>query len=99
MRPVTRPAGNPGSGPGAGRPVRSVGRGTLGLGLGIDDDGYGMGGLGGNYGGISTVGGYTAVFVTGSVRDYDRIDALDNTLRHCLGLPPLPGTGDPSPPA
>jgi len=29
-------------------------------------------------------------FVTGSAGDHDRIDALENTLRGCLSLPPLP---------
>ena len=66
---------------------------SWGLGFGIDDgDGYGMGGLGGSYGGASTAGGYTIGFVTGSVGTYDRLDALENTLRDCLGLPPVPGT-------
>jgi hypothetical protein len=65
-----------------------------GLGLGISDDGYGMGGLGGNYGGTSTHGGYSIGFVTGSVGSYDRIDKLENTLRNCLGLAPIPATSD-----
>jgi hypothetical protein len=50
-----------------------------------------MGGLGGNYGGFCTNGGYAVGFVTGSVGSFDRVDALENTLRDCLGLPPLPG--------
>jgi CubicO group peptidase (beta-lactamase class C family) len=66
-----------------------------GLGFGISDDGYGMGGLGGNYGGTSTAGGYTVGFVTGSVGGYDRIDKLESTLRECLGLGPIPAAGDP----
>jgi CubicO group peptidase (beta-lactamase class C family) len=61
-----------------------------GLGFGISDDGYGMGGLGGNYGGACTTGGYTIGFVTGTVGSFDRVDALENTLRACLGLLPLP---------
>ena len=60
-----------------------------GLGFGISGDGYGMGGLGGNYGGTSTEGGYTIGFVTGTVGSFDRVDALENTLRACLGLPPV----------
>jgi hypothetical protein len=40
----------------------------------------------------STAGGYTIGFVTGSVGTYDRLDALENRLRDCLGLPPVPGT-------
>ena len=68
-----------------------------GLGFGISDDGYGMGGLGGNYGGASTAGGYTIGFATGSVGSHDRVDTLENTLRECLGLAAIPATGDPSP--
>jgi hypothetical protein len=70
-----------------------------GLGFGIDDDGYGMGGLGGNYGGTSTAGGYTIGFVTGSVGNHDRGEALENTLRNCLGLPPIAAAADPPLPA
>jgi CubicO group peptidase (beta-lactamase class C family) len=70
---------------------------TWGLGFGISDGGYGMGGLGGSYGGISTAGGYTIGFMTGTMGGFDRVDALENTLRDCLGLPPLPGTDVPSP--
>ena len=66
-----------------------------GLGFGISDDGYGMGGLGGNYGGTSTAGGYTVGFVTGSAGSYDRAGKLENTLRECLGLWPIPAVGDP----
>jgi CubicO group peptidase (beta-lactamase class C family) len=58
-----------------------------GLGFGVDDDGYGMGGLGGSYGGASTAGGYTVGFVTGSAGNHDRVDALENALRDCLGFP------------
>jgi len=61
-----------------------------GLGFGLSDDGYGMGGLGGSYGGTCTTGGYAIGFVTGRVGSFDRVDALENTLRACLGLPPLP---------
>ena len=59
--------------------------------------GYGMGALGGSYGGASTAGGYTVGFVTGSVGSHDRVDKLENTLRECLGLAPIPATGHPPP--
>jgi CubicO group peptidase (beta-lactamase class C family) len=62
-----------------------------GLGFGVSADGYGMGGLGGNYGGTDTAGGYTIAFVTGSAGDFERADALENTLRDCLGLPAIVG--------
>jgi CubicO group peptidase (beta-lactamase class C family) len=61
-----------------------------GLGFGLSDSGYGMGGLGGNYGGTETADGYSVGFVTGSAGGFDRLDAVENTLRDCLGLPPLP---------
>jgi CubicO group peptidase (beta-lactamase class C family) len=70
---------------------------TWGLGFAISDDGYGMGGLGGNYGGTSIEGGYSIGFVTGSVGSHDRVDKLENTLRNCLGLAPIPATSDPPP--
>ncbi len=60
-----------------------------GLGFAINEDGYGMAGLGGSYGGMSTEGGYAVAFVTGSVGTHDRLDTLENTLRECLGLEPL----------
>jgi CubicO group peptidase (beta-lactamase class C family) len=61
-----------------------------GLGFGLDGGSFGMGGVGGNYGGACPAGGYCVGFVTGSVGSFDRVDALENTLRDCLGLPPLP---------
>jgi hypothetical protein len=64
---------------------------SWGLGFGIDDNGYGMGGLGRSYGGANTAGSYTIGFVTGTVRGYEPIEALEGTLRDCLGLPALPG--------
>ena len=68
------------------------GESTCGLGFGIDDDGYGMGGLGGSFGGASTAGGYTVGFMTGTVGGHG-IDLLENTLRDCLGVPPLSAAG------
>jgi hypothetical protein len=71
-------------------PDRVFGReNAWGLGFGVDDDGYGMGGLGGNYGGMCTSGGYAIGFVTGSAGSFDRADALESTLRSCLGLLPI----------
>jgi hypothetical protein len=32
-------------------------------------------------------------FVTGGVAGFDRVDALENALRSCLGLPAVPGDG------
>jgi CubicO group peptidase (beta-lactamase class C family) len=66
-----------------------------GLGFAISEDGYGMGGLGGSYGGTSTAGGYTIGFVTGSAGGFDRVDKLEHTLRACLGLGSVPAASDP----
>ncbi len=62
---------------------------TWGLGVGLDDDGIGMGGLGGNLAWHSTEGDYVLGFVTGRVADHDRVTRVDNAVRGCLGLPPL----------
>ena len=60
-----------------------------GLGVGVDDDGYGMGGVGGSVAWCSTEGGYVLGFVTGWIGDHDRMTRIDNAVRGCLGLPPL----------
>jgi CubicO group peptidase (beta-lactamase class C family) len=61
-----------------------------GLGFGIDDDGFGMGGVGGSYGGAATEG-YAIAFLTGSMGTRDRLILLENAVRSCLGLPALSG--------
>jgi CubicO group peptidase (beta-lactamase class C family) len=60
-----------------------------GLGFGVDSDGYGMGGLGGSFGGWSNVGRYAIGFVTGVIGDYDRAARVENAVRACLGVPAL----------
>jgi CubicO group peptidase (beta-lactamase class C family) len=62
---------------------------TWGLGVALDPDGFGMGGLGGSFGWWSEVGGYAVAFLTGHVGDHDRGDRLEGVLRETLGLPPL----------
>ncbi|NUR09217.1 MAG: beta-lactamase family protein [Nocardioidaceae bacterium] len=59
------------------------------LGVGHDEDGFGMGGLGGNLGWWSTAGEYAFAFVTARVADHSRCARVENALRSCLGLPPL----------
>jgi CubicO group peptidase (beta-lactamase class C family) len=61
-----------------------------GLGFGIDPDGYGMGGSGGSWAGASTAGGYAFAFVTGLMGSHDRGTRIENAVRGCLGVPPLP---------
>ncbi len=59
-----------------------------GLGFGVYGDGeYGMGGLGGSFGGATPA--YTFAFVTGSMGDHDRAERVENAVRDCLGMPPL----------
>jgi CubicO group peptidase (beta-lactamase class C family) len=62
---------------------------SWGLGFSVDDDGFGMGGTGGSVGWASVVGDYAFGFVTGSMGNHDRADLLENTVRSCLGLPPI----------
>ena len=65
------------------------GRSTWGLGVVLDPDGFGMGGLGGSFGWWSEVGGYAIAFLTGHVHDHERGDRLEGVVREVLGLPPL----------
>lgn len=58
-----------------------------GLGVVLDPDGFGMGGLGGSVGWWSEVGQYAIGFATGEIGDYDRSERLENAVRSCLGLP------------
>jgi CubicO group peptidase (beta-lactamase class C family) len=62
---------------------------TWGLGFGLDEDGFGMGGLGGSYAGASRKGGYAFAFLTGSMGDGSAGSLVENAFRSCLGLPPL----------
>ncbi len=62
-----------------------------GLGFGVDHEGFGMGGLGGSYGGACTRGGadYAIAFVTGTMGSHERGERVENALRACLGMPSL----------
>jgi CubicO group peptidase (beta-lactamase class C family) len=72
-------------------PELVVGGGTRswGLGVGLDPDGYGMGGVGGSFGWWSEGGQYACGFVTGHIGGHDRGDLLENAVRRALGLPPV----------
>jgi CubicO group peptidase (beta-lactamase class C family) len=61
-----------------------------GLGFGVDADGYGMGGSGGSYAGASIAGGYAFAFLTGTMGSHSRATQVENAVRGCLGVPPLP---------
>jgi CubicO group peptidase (beta-lactamase class C family) len=58
-----------------------------GLGFAVYPGGFGMGGLGGNFGGTSD--GYAIGFVTATLGDHTRVDRIENAFRACLGLAPL----------
>jgi CubicO group peptidase (beta-lactamase class C family) len=60
-----------------------------GLGVALDVDGFGMGGVGGSFGWWSTEGDYAIAFVTGVIADHDRATRVDNAVRACLDLSPL----------
>ena len=62
---------------------------SWGLGFGLDPDGFGMGGLGGNWGGVSISGGYALSFLTSGLGDHDRVTRLENVVRERLGLSPV----------
>ncbi len=60
-----------------------------GLGVVLDPDGYGMGGVGGSFGWWSEVGQYAVAFLTGHIGDHERGDRLESAVREVLGLPAL----------
>ena len=62
---------------------------SWGLGFGVDDNCFGMGGLGGAYGGACPDGGYAFGYVTGSMGDHGGATALENAVRSCIGLQAL----------
>ena len=62
---------------------------SWGLGFAVEDDGFGMGGVGGSLGWACTGGRYTFAFLTGSMGGHERSDAVENALRGAVGLPPL----------
>jgi CubicO group peptidase (beta-lactamase class C family) len=62
---------------------------SWGLGLQVDEDGFGMGGVGGAFGGASRTGGYGIGFLPAHMGDHERLDRLEGVLRECLRVPPL----------
>jgi CubicO group peptidase (beta-lactamase class C family) len=57
---------------------------TWGLGVAIDHDGYGMGGLGGSLGWADPHLGLAEAYVTRSMRDHERSEAMDAAMRAAL---------------
>lgn len=61
---------------------------SWGLGVGVESDGFGMGGVGGSYGWWCRSGDYAFAFLTGWIGDPDRGDRVEESVRSALGLPP-----------
>lgn len=57
---------------------------TWGLGVAIDSDGYGMGGLGGSLAWADPELGLAEAYVTRSMHDHDRAEAMDAAVRAVL---------------
>jgi hypothetical protein len=60
-----------------------------GLGFLVDQDGFGIAGLGGSVGWASTQGNYALGFVTADMGTPAPAVAVENALRRCLGLADL----------
>ena len=56
----------------------------LGFQIDVEEGGYGMGGLGGNLGWLAAEG-YAVGYVTRRLGDFERIDAVEATVRDVLG--------------
>lgn len=57
-----------------------------GLGVAVEDDGWGMGGTGGSTGWWCSEGAYAAAYLTSHVGDHGPATAVEDALRDCLGL-------------
>jgi CubicO group peptidase (beta-lactamase class C family) len=57
---------------------------TWGLGVWVDHDGYGMGGIGGSLGMADPALGLAEAYVTRRMGDHERADALDAAVRAAL---------------
>lgn len=63
---------------------------SWGLGFGVDELGFGMGGLGGSMGWACTTDRYAFAFITGTMSsDHGPAEIVENAARGCLGLEPL----------
>ena len=62
---------------------------SWGFGVVVDEDGFGMGGTGGHYGGWSRVGGYAFAFLTSVMGTHDRGERVEAALREVIGAPAL----------
>lgn len=62
---------------------------SWGLGVAVEDEGYGMGGVGGSLGWACPGGRYAYAFLTGTMGTHDRSDLVENAFRAAIGLPRL----------
>ena len=60
---------------------------TWGLGVWVDNDGYGMGGLGGSLGMADPALGIAEAYVTRHLAGHERAEAVDTALRAALQAP------------
>jgi CubicO group peptidase (beta-lactamase class C family) len=60
-----------------------------GLGVAVEDDGWGMGGIGGSVGWWCLDGGYAVAYLTSHVADHGPATEVEDALREVLGLPGL----------
>ena len=58
---------------------------TWGLGVWVDSDGFGMGGMGGSLGMADPSLGLAQAYVTRHLAGHDRADCMDAALRSALG--------------
>ena len=60
---------------------------SWGLGVSVEEDGWGMGGIGGSTGWWCSEGRYAAAYLTSHLADHGPADEVENALRDALGLP------------
>ncbi|HEY5875190.1 MAG TPA: hypothetical protein VIT64_07820, partial [Ilumatobacteraceae bacterium] len=57
---------------------------SWGLGVGLDEYGFGMGGLGGAYGGGDLGRRFGFGYVTATMADFDRVELVADTFEACV---------------
>ncbi len=57
---------------------------SWGLGVGVEESGFGMGGLGGAYGGGDLARRFGFAYVTATMADHDRLDLVADAFEACV---------------
>ncbi|MBA3764278.1 MAG: beta-lactamase family protein [Actinobacteria bacterium] len=57
---------------------------SWGLGVGVEESGFGMGGLGGSYGGGDLARRFGFAYVTATMADHDRVDLVADAFEACI---------------